>query len=379
VKKSFLTEPINITLGGSQRPQLSTTSTLNPPQSQPSTLNNLHNVSGSNLALTDAGAQSQPSTLNNLHNLNLYAMQRLIIKLVGLGLNLWSLAAPKQAAKKAVQIFSQSPKPRVREKERQFLETARQLRRTVADQAIVEYHWGPESAPLVVLSYGWGYNAGRWRYFVPELLEAGYRVLAYDPPGHGLAPKGVLNIPANAAILRVLLEEYGPAEALAGHSFGGSSLVYALHDLPRKLHPKRMVVMASFSYAPRVFLEYKKTLGLWGPLYWSMVRGFEKRVGKPLDHYDFAIVSSAFSHIQALLVHDPNDAVTPYAEARRYHDFWPDSHLYSPKEGGHHLGTAEVTQAVLAFVLKGAIPAQAERQVRPVVAEHELVQHFAGL
>jgi len=306
-------------------------------------------------------------------------MQRFIIKTIGLGLNLWSLVAPKQAAAKAVQVFSQPPKPHVREKERQFLETARQLSRTVADQAIVEYHWGAAEAPLIVLSYGWGYNSGRWRYFVPALLEAGYRVLAYDPPGHGMAPKGVLNIPANAAILRVLLEEYGPAEAVVGHSFGGSSLVYALHQLPRALHPKRMAVMASFSYAPRVFLEYRKTLGLWSPLYWSMVRGFEQRVGKTLDHYDFAIMTSAFSHVQGLLVHDPADAVTPYAEAQRYHDFWPDSHLHSPKEGGHHLGTADVTDAVLQFILNGKIPVLAVRQERPVYAEHELVRHFAGL
>lgn len=306
-------------------------------------------------------------------------MQQLIIKVIGLGLNLWSLVAPQQAARMAVQVFSRPPKPQVREKERAFLQTARQVRRKVAGQDIVEYHWGPDEAPLVVVSYGWGYNAGRWRYFVPELLQAGYRVLAYDPPGHGLAPSGTLNIPANAAILKELLETYGPAEALVGHSFGGSSLVYALHDLPRTLHPRRMVVMASFSYAPRVFMEYKKTLGLWGPLFWSMVRMFEKRVGKPLDYYDFAVMTSAFEHIHGLLIHSPSDTVTPYAEAVRYHNFWPGSHLFSPDEGGHHLGTAGITQAVMQFVLEEKVPAPAQRQERPLIAEHELVQHFAGL
>ena len=306
-------------------------------------------------------------------------MQKLIIKAIGLGINLWSLVAPESAARMAVQVFSKPPKPRVREKESAFLNTARQVRRQLAGQAVVEYHWGQNDAPLVVLSYGWGYNAGRWRYFVPALLEAGYRVIAYDPPGHGLSPAGTLNIPANAAIIRALLQDYGQPYALVGHSFGGSSFVYALHDLPRALHPKKMVVMASFSYAPRVFREYKKTLGLWDPLYWSMVRQFENRVGRKLDYYDFAVMTSAFSHIEGLLIHDPEDAVTPYAEARRYHDFWPDSHLYSPAQGGHHLGTAEVTNAVLEFVLQGKVPAQAERQERPVYAEHELVRHFAGL
>lgn len=306
-------------------------------------------------------------------------MRGIIIKTIGFALNLLSLLAPEQAAKLAAYIFSKPTKPHVRPKERAFLSTARQVRREVAGQPVVEYHWGPEHAPLVLLSYGWAYNAGRWRHFVPDLLEAGYRVLAYDPPGHGLSPAGTLNIPLNAAIIRGLLEDYGPAEAIVGHSFGGSSSVYALKDLPPYLHPQRMVVMASFSFAPRVFREYQQTLGLWSPLYWRMVRGFEKRIGRTVDSFDFAMMTAEFPHIAGLIVHDPSDPVTPYAESRRYHDFWPGSHLYSPKEGGHHLGTAHITESVLQFVRQGAIPAQAERQEQPLHAEHELVQYFVGL
>jgi len=307
------------------------------------------------------------------------SMQRIITKTIGVGLNLWSLLAPEHAAKMAGKIFSTPPKPRLRPKERQFLATARQVRREVAGQNIVEYHWGAENAPLVLLSYGWAYNAGRWRHFVPDLIEAGYRVLAYDPPGHGLASSGTLNIPFNAAIIRALLEDYGTPYAIVGHSFGGSSSVYALAQLRRALHPRRMVIMASFSFAPRVFREYQKAFGLWSPLYWRMVRGFEKRIGHSIDYFDFALMTAAFPHIEGLIVHDPSDAMTPYAESRRYHDFWPGSHLYSPAEGGHHLGTERITQSVLRFVQNGEVPVEAERQERPLYAEHELVRHFVGV
>lgn len=306
-------------------------------------------------------------------------MQRILPKIIGMGLNLWSLVAPKQSAKMAAKVFSTPPKPRLRQKERQFLDTALQVRREVAGQNIVEYHWGAPEAPLVFLSYGWAYNAGRWRHFVPELLDAGYRVIAYDPPGHGLAASGPMSIPVNAAIIRALLEEYGTPYAIVGHSFGGSSSIYALKELPRTLHPRRMVVMASFSFAPRVFWQYKKALNLWSPLYWNMVRGFEKRVGHSIDYYDFAIMSAAFPHIEGLLVHDPGDPVTPFEESRRIHDFWPGSHLYSPTEGGHHLGTEGITNAVLRFVKHGEIPDQAQRQERPLPAGHELVRHFVGV
>lgn len=306
-------------------------------------------------------------------------MKSTVYKTIGLGLNLWSLAAPQQAVQAAARLFSTPPKPAIRGKDRVFLDSARQLRGVVAGQNIVEYHWGPEHGPLILLSYGWAYNAGRWRHFVPELVDAGFRVLAYDPPGHGLAPAGQLNIPRNAAIIRSLLETYGPAEAIIGHSFGGSSSVYALERLPRHLHPRRMAVLASFSYAPRVFDEYRKTFGLWPALYWRMVRSFERQVGHPLEHFDFAMMTAAFGHIEGLLVHSPADAVTPYTETRRYHNFWPDSRLFSPQEGGHHLGTPGITRSVLDFVLSGETPSQTELQDRPLNARHELAAHFAGL
>lgn len=306
-------------------------------------------------------------------------MRQIITKSIGLGLNLWSLAAPGPAVKATISLFSTPPRRAIREKERAFLDTAVQKSQVVAGQSIMEYHWGAENAPLVLLSYGWGYNAGRWRHFVPELVSAGYRVIAFDPPGHGMAPSGQLNIPVNAAIIRGLLEIYGPAEAMIGHSFGGTSSVYALQGLPERMHPRRLVIMASFSYAPRVFGEFGKAFGLWPSLYWRMVRRFEQWSGQPLEHFDFAMMTANLPHIEGLLVHSPGDPVTPYKEARRYHDFWPGSRLYSPEGGGHHLGTPDITRAILGFACTGQIPAQAEQQERHVNAGHELALHFSGL
>lgn len=307
-------------------------------------------------------------------------LQSLLFKSAGLGLNLWSLLAPEPAAQKALELFATPPAPRLRVKERAFLDTARRVSREVAGQAIVEYHWGERAdGPLVLLSYGWGYNAGRWRHFVPALVEAGFRVIAYDPPGHGQAPAGRLTLPANAAIIAELIEMYGPAEAILGHSFGGSCSVYAVQGLPRRLWPRRMVVMASFSYAPRVFREFKEALGLWPTLYYRMVRRAERRFQTPLDAYDMARLAGELEGINALIVHDPADPVTRFAESRRYHAYWPGSALLRAHGSGHHLGKPETTKAVLDFLLHGKLPETAERQQEPVAVGHELARYFAGM
>ncbi|MCC7505712.1 MAG: alpha/beta hydrolase [Saprospiraceae bacterium] len=306
-------------------------------------------------------------------------LQPLFFKSLGLGLNLYSLLSTSRAADAALRIFGTPPRPRLRPKELDFLSTARQVRRTAAGREIMEYHWGEPGAPLVLLSYGWGYNAGRWRHFVPTLVEGGWRVIAYDPSGHGLAPRDFMHMPLNAAIITDLIQTYGPTDAIIGHSFGGSSSVYAVHRLPAQLRPRKMVIMASFTYIPQVFKDYQKALGIWPTLYWPVVRKAEQMLGDRLDQFDLARMSGDFDGIEALLVHDPGDPVTPFSHAQRFHNFWPESALLAAKGAHHHLGHPEVTEAVLQFVQTGALPAAAQRQERPEPPGHELVRYFAGL
>jgi pimeloyl-ACP methyl ester carboxylesterase len=303
----------------------------------------------------------------------------LLLKSLGLALSAWSLVQPRRATRQAYHLFTSPPRPRLRPKELAFLATADRRDTQHAGRPVVEYHWGADG-PLVYLSYGWGYNSGRWRHFVPPLLEEGFRVIAYDPPGHGQAPLDNLNLVENAEIIRSLIRTYGQPYALVGHSFGGSASVYAVPALPVALQPRKMVVMASFSDAMRVFRAFQRTLGLSEPLFWRFVRLMEERAEASMAAFDLARLSGRqLGRVPALIVHDPEDQVTPVGHARRYHAYWPGSTLSLPQGAGHHLGQAGVTRAILDFVIRGQLPADAQVQHQPLPAEHDLVRFFAGL
>ena len=232
----------------------------------------------------------------------------------------------------------------------------------------------------MLLAYGWGYNAGRWRHFVPTLAAAGFHVLAYDPPGHGLN-KGerYLNLVVNSAIQTDLLERYGPAAAILAHSFGGTSAVLTLEKLPALQRPLRMVLMASFSNASKVFSQYRRHLGLWPALYQRMLRAIEHNVGMSVHDFDMARMSARLGNVAALIVHDPADGVTPFSNAQRYHAYWPGSALLRANGAGHHLGTTEVTNNILQFLTKGLLPEAVEMEGRHLPADHDLVRFFAGM
>ena len=50
--------------------------------------------------------------------------------------------------------------------------------------------------PAVVLIHGFGASVYHWRYNIPALVEAGYRVLALDLLGFGLSDKPIIEYSA---------------------------------------------------------------------------------------------------------------------------------------------------------------------------------------
>lgn len=301
---------------------------------------------------------------------------RLLLKFIGLGLNILSWVAPKRAASLALLLFTKPPKPRIRQKEQDFLDkaTITKLRDTV------RYEWGDDpEAPYILLSYGWAYNAGRWRHFVPSLLKAGYRVVAYDPPGHGYAPKGTLTLPANAEIIKEIIQSLGKPAAIIGHSFGGSASVLAISMLPPSLHPSRLVTMASFAEAEGVFRDFQNRLGMREGLYQDYVRFTEARIGDSIKAFDLARIASKYQHIRGLIVHDQDDDVTAFYHAERFVEFWSNSLLLATKEAGHHLGLPWITEAVCTFAADGSIPKDATVSDRIMPADHDLTRYFAGM
>lgn len=304
-------------------------------------------------------------------------LQQLVFKTIGIGLNAIGIFSPKTAALIAYKLFVTPPRPIIRPKDLDFLATANRKDVLRDGREVVEYHWGEANAPYILLSYGWAYNSGRWRYFVPQLVAAGYRVIAYDPPGHGLAPKGELHLVYNVRILQAIITTYGAPTLMMGHSFGGAASVAAVALLPKEYHPQRMAVLASFSDGMHVFRQFQRGAGLLEKVFQAYVDCIKSHAPEFGGSMDIARLTPALGHIKTLLVHDPLDKVTAGNQSQRYHLYWPASVLYAPLGATHHLGTPRVTDAILDFLIKRKIPQTATVQEHSLPAEVELKAYFA--
>lgn len=99
---------------------------------------------------------------------------------------------------------------------------------------------GPEGAPSVVLTHGWGLDHTIWRA-LGEALAQRHRVVAWDLPGLGgsKAPTpSAISLELFARDLAALLATVDGPVVLVGHSIGGMTIQTLLRDLPEAVHGK---------------------------------------------------------------------------------------------------------------------------------------------
>lgn len=276
------------------------------------------------------------------------------LRLLGKAIHLVAFFSPSLAAALTFRLFCTPRRKPVREKEKDFLATSSREDLTLSNVKIVTYSWG-KGDKTILLAYGWEYNAGRWRHFVPALVEAGFRVVAFDMPGHGLAPGKTHTYLKNVQLLRALMVKYGPIYGVLAHSFGGSSTMGMLSEIPPSEWPEKTIIMASFSSMQKIFDEFSERLELKQSVRERFEAFIEKLSGKPLSYYD---LGRLVAHVQtnALIIHSKDDNVTPVIHSEWVFEKWPAANLWTPEQLGHHLGHAAVTEAVVAFFSQGSLP-----------------------
>ncbi|MEX0304928.1 MAG: alpha/beta fold hydrolase [Leisingera sp.] len=96
---------------------------------------------------------------------------------------------------------------------------------------------GPPHAPAVVLIHGLGLNRDCWQWTAPALLEAGFRVIAYDLYGHGgsALPPAPPSLPLFSRQLSGVLDYFGCSQAaIVGFSLGGMIARRFAQDHPHR-------------------------------------------------------------------------------------------------------------------------------------------------
>jgi pimeloyl-ACP methyl ester carboxylesterase len=235
-------------------------------------------------------------------------------------------------------------------REQPWTENARQQVIELAGIPVMTYQWGEPTQPLIVLVHGWNGRGSQMAAFAGPLQDAGFHVLAYDAPGHGMTPGNSTNIFILSDVLTAIEDKVAPIYAIVGHSFGGMTTSLALS---KGLETQRVVLLSTPAHVQLLIDLFVAGLHIPGPVKANLVKRLQARFGESLfEDISTANTCRGLGHIQALILHDENDHDVPVDQAREIHQNWPGSELVITTALGHKriLYNQDVIKAVTGFL-----------------------------
>ncbi len=192
--------------------------------------------------------------------------------------------------------------------------------------------WG--EGPPVYLVHGWGGQRAHLAVFVKPLIEAGYRVIAFDLPSHNQSDPGALAPGRTTAIecrdaIAAMIETHGRAHAVVAHSLGANATAMAA---AQGTPVGRLVFLAPMGEF-RLYLDlFAARHGFGRRIRSGLHRRLEARICMPLHETNMTWNGRQANYPPLLLIHDPDDPDSPYAASERVARAWPGARLL------HHAG-----------------------------------------
>src|SRR4029078_8065838 len=199
---------------------------------------------------------------------------------------------------------------------------------------IAMWTWGARSkdAPAVLLAHGWGGQAAQMRGFAFPLLQAGYRVIAYDQPAHGVSEGKLTGLPDFAEVFGAVAGFHGGIEAVIAHSLGGAGAALSLAW--GRVSFRKIVLISP----PSDLIGYSRRFARW---YWmpepvrkAMQSAIEERYGVRWEEHDMGRVAPRLG-AKALVIHDRADHMMPWTHGPKVAESWPGAKLMLTDGLGH--------------------------------------------
>ncbi|ABC27739.1 predicted Hydrolase or acyltransferase (alpha/beta hydrolase superfamily) [Hahella chejuensis KCTC 2396] len=209
------------------------------------------------------------------------------------------------------------------------------------------YSWG--SGPVVLCAHGWSGSGVQFGAMVAPLVEKGYRVVAFDAPGHGRAQGVRTNVlQMRDAILAVAAQTLG-VHAVVAHSLGSIAAAMAVRE---GLLTNKVIMLAPPADMQVVLDVFQQRLQVPDAVMLAHCKLMEQEFGD--DIWDRLSLMKNVPLIQAegMIVSDINDAEVPAAYGEALALKWRGSRFLQTAGLGHYrvLRDESVIEEVVKFI-----------------------------
>lgn len=256
--------------------------------------------------------------------------------------------APALAAYLAYAQLARPPRPALGKRHVALRKQAWVRSLPVGGNKLAVYEWG--EGPTILMVHGWGSHATHMGRMVGPLVDAGFRVVAFDAPVHGKSSGGTTDIVQFANAVAVVAKHVGPLHCVIGHSFGAAMAMYAARDWG--LATGRMVLVSSFSHCNWFLQMFAEHVGLTADVLDRMRQMLVRLYGGRLNWSRMSVVDMARqAAFPMLFIHDEDDGEIPFEHGLALAATLGDAQFMATRGLGHHrvVRHHEVIQRVVAF------------------------------
>lgn len=269
---------------------------------------------------------------------------------IGKYINRVANVAPWMAGRLGYQIFCTPRRQPETPAQTAILNSAKTEILSVQGHKTSFYRWqgADPQAPTVLFLHGWDSSSARWRLFIEPMVEAGYTVWAFDAPGNGRSNGKTLNLLIYSKLLFGILQKTGVPYAMVGHSLGAGVIVMGMARFGIPKIPKA-VLMGAFAESSRILADFGRLLGLNEKAMSAISKEIKRRGGLPIEAYSIRYCAEELEGVQALVIHDETDPVSPASDGRQIAEAW-HAEYFETKGLGHSLQSLVVVNRVIEFL-----------------------------
>jgi len=242
-----------------------------------------------------------------------------------------STVAPGLAAMAAEQLFVtvvQHKRPR---REDAWADGASRISVPSPHGELVAWVWG-DGPNTILLVHGWAGRGLQLGAFVEPLVDAGYRVVAYDGPAHGESPGRQTNIFKLTEALMAVADAIGPVAGVIAHSLGTTAVLLAAYRYG--FRPGRFVAVSPMASTKTMTEHYSRMTGFSPTVVEEMRARLERSIGFCWDEIEPLNLASTLE-TETLVIHDRDDLELPASEGEALGSRMPMAATFFTEGLGH--------------------------------------------
>lgn len=193
----------------------------------------------------------------------------------------------------------------------------------------------PKGTILIV--HGWTAEASFMTAIAEPIRRAGFRVVLFDLPAHGLSGAYSTNLIDCARATAAVALHFGPIRAIVAHSFGGMISLVAAEGhapMPGKLDIPHFVLIACPNQLSQVTADFSKHWGLTLAGQQAFEHRLERVGGRALSCFTIDKLLPVVG-AKALVIHDREDRDVTFKAAEEIADNVDGAELLSFQGFGH--------------------------------------------